>query len=297
MEYKIISDGSCDLSLEDAKKLDVEVVPFYVSFDGENYKKEIVEVGIREFYQIMMDNPKMFPKSSLPSIADYQAVFEKNVKEGQAIICICITTKFSGSFNAACNAKNIVLEDYPDAQITVIDSTLDTVLQGLYVREAARMKKDGVSYGDAIKHLERIKATGRILFTIGSIDYLKNGGRIGKVAGVAGSALGLKPIITLKDGEIFSSGIARSRNKSVQKVLDLIEKFFAEADGKADDYTICVGFGYDVEEAKIFRAKVLALLAPISSISDMALEQIGATIAVHTGPLPLGVGIIKKYDA
>ncbi len=296
MEYKIISDGSCDLNPEDAKEMGVHVVPFYVSFDGENYKKEMEDIAVRDFYQEMLDNPKVFPKSSLPSITDFEDVFRKYVEEGKAIICICITTKFSGSFNSATNAKNIILEEYPDAKIKVIDSNINTVLQGLFVKESVRMQQDGISYEDNIANLEKIKETGRILFTIGSIDYLKNGGRIGKVIGVAGSALGIRPIIILKEGEIFTGGIARSRNKSIQKVLDQIENHFAETGESPDDYAITVGYGYDYDEAVEFKGKVLELLGKISNVKDIKIEQIGATIGVHTGPHPIGVGLIKKYD-
>ncbi len=296
MEYKIISDGSCDINTEDAKNMGVHIVPFYVSFDGENYKKEIEEVGIRDFYQEMIDNPKVFPKSSLPSISDYEDVFRKYVEKDMPIICICITTKFSGSFNSAYNAKNIILEEYPNAKITVIDSNINTVLQGLYVKEAVRMQQDGVSYEDNITNLEKIKETGRILFTIGSIDYLKNGGRIGKVIGVAGSAFGIRPIIILKEGEIFTGGIARSRNKSIQKVLEQIEKHFADIGESPDDYSFAVGYGYDYDEAVEFKDKVIEVLSKISDVRDMKIEQIGATIGVHTGPHPLGIGLIKKYD-
>ncbi|SHK62780.1 EDD domain protein, DegV family [Hespellia stercorisuis DSM 15480] len=126
--YQIITDGSCDLGEEWAEKLGVEVVPFSVSLDGETYRKEIEEIGVREFYEFMVKNPKVFPKSSLPSVQDYIEVFTKYAKQGIPMICICITAKFSGSFNSAMNAKEIVLEECPGAQITVVDSMVNTVL-------------------------------------------------------------------------------------------------------------------------------------------------------------------------
>ena len=73
--FQIISDGSCDLPPELAEKKHIRVVPFYVSFDNKNYQKEIEEIGIREFYQKMVDNPGVYPKSSLPSIQDYYDAF------------------------------------------------------------------------------------------------------------------------------------------------------------------------------------------------------------------------------
>ena len=220
-KVQIISDGSLDLSQELTKEKDIEVVPFYVSFDSETYQKEMVEVGVREFYQEMVDHPTVFPKTSMPSVHDYYEVFEKYAKEQLPVICICITRKFSGSLQSATTAKDMILEEYPDAQITVIDSTVNTVLQGLYVLEACRLRDMGLEYQQIVDALLPIRETGRIFFTIGSIDYLKHGGRIGKLAGIAASALKIKPLITLKEGEIFNSGITRNRLKSMKKVVDM----------------------------------------------------------------------------
>lgn len=139
------------------------------------------------------------------------------------MICICITAKFSGSLQSATTAKDMILEEYPEAKIAVIDSTFDTVLQGLFVLEACRLRDLGLEYEQIIEALLSIRESGRIFFTIGSIDYLKHGGRIGKLAGIAASALKIKPLITLKEGEIFNSGITRSRQKSMQKVVEMTE--------------------------------------------------------------------------
>ena len=147
------------------------------------------------------------------------------VQEGKAIICICITTKFSGSMQSALNARMMILEQHPDAEITVIDATINTVLQGIYVLEAQKMKEAGVPYEQVVEELETIKSTGRIFFTVGNLEYLQHGGRIGKVASVAGSVLGIRPLITLKEGEIFASGIARGRNRSLDKGRGLLLQY------------------------------------------------------------------------
>ena len=295
MEYKIIADGACDLYGENADKIGVKIVPFYVSFDESTYKKEGEEVGIREFYKEMVDNSTVFPKTSMPSVQDYIDVFEPVIKAGKAVLCICITTKFSGSYNSAVNAKNMLMEDYPEAIIEVIDSTLNTVEEGIFVREAARMKADGVSFEENVKNLERIKSTGRIIF--GNMDYLIHGGRVGKVLGGAVNMLGIKPMILMKDGEIFSSGVARSRKKSIDKLLVQIKEHFVKNNLDANKYEIVVGYGYDYEEAVAFRDRVLESVKEYSDIKSIDIYQIGATVGVHTGPYPLGVGLLQKYDA
>lgn len=287
--YKIISDGSCDLG-DLAKAHDVDIVPFYVAFEGEDYKKEIEEVGIRDFYESMVQKAGVYPKSSLPSVEDYIKAFMPYVEKKQEILCICITTKFSGSYNSAINAKDIILDEHPDAVIEIIDAQVNTVLQGLLVLEAVKMRDAGWTLADTVKRVEEIKSTGRILFTVGSMDYLVHGGRAGKVAGAMVETLGIKPLIVLEDGEIHLGGIARGRKKSMAKVVSLIDKHFKTTGENPADYVFCVGFGYDKKEGENF----LDMVKEATGRKDIDLFQIGATIAVHTGPYPLGVGLIKK---
>ncbi|MGN1148847.1 MAG: DegV family protein [Lachnospiraceae bacterium] len=300
MNYQIITDGSCDLPSELVEEKKLLVVPFYVSFDDQNYKKEIVEIGIRDFYEEMVAHPDVYPKSSMPSVQDYADVFMPLAKEGIPIICICITTKFSGSMQSALGAKDMVLENYPHAKITVIDATVNTVLQGQFVLEAARMQAAGWDYDAVVERLEAIKSTGRIFFTVGNMEYLKHGGRIGKLSGLAGSILGIKPLITLKEGEIFPSGITRSRKKSMEKVVELLLEYLKETGKDIHSYSLAIGFGYDKKEAEDFRAYSLSTInekikgtSPLTA-EDMPIYQIGATISVHTGPYPLGFGIIER---
>ena len=300
MQYQIISDSSCDLPTAVVNEKNLLVVPFYVSFDSEHYMKEMEEIGIRDFYEQMVANPKVFPKTSLPSAQDYADAFEPFVQAGKPIICICISTKFSGSMQSALSAKDILTESYPDAKITVIDATVNTVLQGQYVLEAVRMQEAGWEYDAVVKRLEEIKSTGRIFFTVGDLEYLKHGGRIGKLAGVAASALGIKPMITLKEGEIFSSGLARSRKKSLDKIIDMFLDYLKETGKNIENYSLSLGFGYDKEEAKAFRTHFVSMVnEKLKSATPLAdellhLRHIGAAISVHTGPYALGLGVIER---
>lgn len=296
MSYQIITDSSCDIPSEVVKEKNIYVVPFYVSFDNNNYYKELEEIEVRDFYQKMVDNPDVFPKTSLPSVEDYIEAFTPFVKNGTGIICICISTKFSGSYNSAMSAKDVLLEEYPDAKITVIDATVNTVLQGILVLEAARMKENGLSYEEVVDNIERIKPTGRIIFTVGSMDYLIHGGRVGKVMKVAVNALKIRPMIILKEGEIFPFGVARSRKKSIQKIIEKTKSHFDETGESPDDYEIVIGYGYDYDEAIEFRKELLDSLSQYLSKKDIDIFQIGAMIGVHTGPYPLGIGLIRKFD-
>lgn len=293
--FRIISDGSCDLPVAFAEEKNVSIVPFYVSFDDEHYERENIEIQIRDFYQQMVDRKGVYPKSSMPATQDYVDAFLPWVEKKVPVVCICITTKFSGSMQSALNAKNIILEDHPDARIEVIDSTINTVLQGLYVQEAIRLRDAGYGFEDAVKRLEEIKSTGRIFFTVGDMEYLQHGGRIGKVASVAGSVLGIRPIITLKQGEIFPSGIGRGRKRTFEKALELLLNYLTENQYTPENVSICLGYGYDIEEGTDCARIALEELHKRGLMFEtVPTYQIGATIGVHTGPYPLGFGVIEK---
>lgn len=297
MEYQVISDSSCDLEADLKEKYNIEVVPFFVSFEEGKYYKEIEEIAIRDVYNKMVANPKRYPKTSLPSVQNYVDSFLPHVKAGRAVICICITTSLSGSYNSAVNAREIICEDYPDAKIAVINSYGATVYQRLYAIEAAKMQQQGYSYEETVEVLQgQMRDTARIFFTVGDLDYLQHGGRIGKLAGIAGSVLNLKPLITLEGGSIDSSGLARSRKKSMAKTIELLKSYFKENGENPVDYEYAVGYGYDMQEGIQYKEQVDAVLKEMGVEKGADLVQIGATICVHTGPYAIGVGLVKRFE-
>ena len=293
MNFKVMSDGACDLSKELLEKYDIDTVPFYVSTDGENYKKEGKELEVHEFYQFMVDNPTIFPKTSMPTTVDFTDAFEEYAKNDIPLIFVTITEKFSGSYNNACLARNDVLERYPNAKIAIINSLTDTCIQGLYVIEIAKMQQAGMSFEDAVKKAEELRETSRIFFTVDGLDYLYHGGRIGKLTSIIGKTLKLKPLIVLREGEIQPLGIALSRKLAVVKCVNFAKKFLENNGFDYHDYVFVVGHGYDKAEGEVLVEKVRQTFAG----ADVSLSQIGATIGVHTGPYPLGIGLVKKYDA
>ena len=248
--FDIITDSACDLTLDTAKQLQIEVVPFYVSLDGEHYRKEGKEIAVRDFYQFMVDNPSAYPKTSLASIEDFEQAFRAHAAAGRDVLCLVFTSKMSGCVGSARNARDLVLEDFPDARIEVIDSAAATVTESTMVENAVAMRDAGCTLDETVTWLEAEKATNQIFFTVGNLDYLIKGGRIGKVTGRAANMLGIKPMILFKDGEIFSGGVARGRQKSFEKALEQLMNYLDAHGGTPDDYRITVGYGYDEEEGK-----------------------------------------------
>lgn len=289
--YKIISDSACDLSKNYIKEHDIAIVPLSVSFDGENYYKDGIDITRNECYEKMVSDPNLYPKTSLPSVDDYYTTFKEFTDKDIPVVCFTITLIFSGSYNSAMNAKELIEEENPDAKIMVIDSKQNTVTQALIIDQMVRMRDAGIPFEESLKKLELLMASARIFFTVGSLDYLQMGGRIGKVA-TAASKIDVKPVIIMKDGDISLGGIGRNRNKLKKKVLSVAEKYLTE-NGK-ENFIVSVGYGYDKAEGVSFMNEVEETLGvKLNSETNVA---IGIVSAVHTGPYPIGLGVIRKYE-
>ena len=294
MDFRVMSDSSCDISLEQEKAYDIRLVSYYVSFDGKTYLKDREEITAEEFYQKMADNPGVYPKTSMPTQVDFYEAFLPAAQNGENIIYLNLTSKFSSSFQSANLAAEALMEEYPGCKIAVIDSFSATVQEGLLVTEAAKMAEAGLSFKEAVRKLEELKQTSRIFFTTGDLSYLQKGGRIGKVLTQAASVLKIKPIIHLYEGELQAAGIVRARKKSIRKFMDDAKAFFA--DKNINNYRICTGMGHDKTEYEAFHAEVVKELQEMGFTGEVESYQIGCTIGVHTGPTPIGIACIRKYN-
>ncbi len=295
MKFEIICDGAADLDEIYTQNEHITVVPFYVTFDGETYLREREDISIAEFYEQMITHADCFPKTSMPSVQDYMDAFIPFAQKNIPVLCICLTKKFSGAMQAAMNAKMAVEEEYKDAQIYVMDSELATDLEGLFVQEAVRLRNRDLELQEAISHLEEIKSTGHIFFTTDDLKYLEHGGRIGKATSVAGSVLHIKPILHFFNGELQPAEICRGRKKSLQKVIEKFISYLKEQKINLKDYLFATGIGAEIPEYEWFQEMLIKRLNEEGfEIGSWQKMQIGSTIGVHTGPYPVGLGILKK---
>lgn len=293
--FQIVTDSSWDLQ-NGAEELNVKVIPFSMTLDGgKTYLKEDVELPVRDLYEFMVKNPSYFPKTAQPSLEDYFLVFEEIAKSGKDILCFTLSSKLTGSINSALLAKGMIEEQYPDTKVEVVDTTLATVLQGLGIREIARYRDRGATLEEAVSRAKEIFKTGRIFFTVENLDYLIAGGRVGKAKGAAANALNIRPLILLKEGELFNNGVAHGRKKSVTKIINQMVDYISENKIDVNKYTFVVGYGYDIGEGQKLLERVKTTIdetfAPNIEISA---EQIGGLIGIYTGPYPIGIGMIER---
>jgi DegV family protein with EDD domain len=195
MTVKIVTDTLSDITGDLTAELGVTVVPLYVRF-GETMFRDRVEISTDEFYRRLISEGA-FPSTTQPSPNDFLEVYKKLSKETDEILVIVVSSKLSGTYQSATQAllKN-------DCRIEVIDSLSVAMGEGLLVINAVNAVKQGAGL-DEVAALTR-KAVGRIhlIAYFDTLKYLARGGRIGRAQGLLGSMLSVKPLLTMREGEM-----------------------------------------------------------------------------------------------
>lgn len=285
----LLTDTASDLPESIIKEFNITRIPFYVSFNQEDYLKEITEISIQDFYKKMRED-KVFPKTSLPSINDYLEVFTPLIAAGKSIICVCLSGHFSGSYSSAVNAKELILENYPNAQIAIINSLNATGGQGLLVTEIGRMISDGLSFDQILSLTDRLIEKARIFFFVDTLDYLEHGGRIGKASAFVGTMLNVKPILFLEKGLLYPLTKVRGKKKAMAKIIEATKEYVGD---HPENYNYIVGHADNIQDAEIILSQAKEA---ISSYIPEEFFFIGVTIGVNTGPDTCGICVIPKYE-
>ena len=296
--FHIFSDSCCDLPKEYCQEHEIGVIPLYVAFSDGEYKRDFYDFTYHEFYQKMKAHPGDFPKTSLPGIEDYAQVFRPLAEAGQAILCLCMASAMSGSFNSARLAAEEIRQEFPEAAIEVVDTKALTFFQGLLVREAVGLRDAGKSLEETVNILEKSKGEGGAFFTIGDLSYLNKGGRIGGLVKLAAVGLGLKPVILFRNGAISLSAITRKRKKSLTELARQAAAYLRKSASRLEDYWVQVGYGLsraDGEELLAFFQEALRAVG-FSPEPAPELSQIGTLVGAHNGPDLMGIAFLRRWS-
>jgi len=288
--FQLISDGGCDFTKEEALKYNVDIVPFYVTFDQNTFLKEGVDISKEEYFKRLLADKNLYPKTAQPSPQDYIDAYTPYLKAGKNIISITISSKLSGTYNSATLAADTLKDEYPDRTIIVIDSLNVAVGQGLLLREIIKMRDKGYSVTETAKIAEDIKKTIRIYFTLDSLEYLRRGGRVGPTTALVGGILGLRPILQVVDGAVDQLDSVRGKKKVSQLIVEGVTAAL-----KDDIENICVSVAHilNQEDAATLKASLETSLG--TKITNPVVE-IGATVGTHAGPGALAIAYCKKYE-
>jgi DegV family protein with EDD domain len=278
MTIKIVTDSSADLPAQIAEELGITVVPLYVRF-GEEVYRERVEISEDEFYRRLLHDPT-HPSTIQPSPQDFADVYQNLSQEADGIISIHISDKLSGTCNSARQGKKMVENKCP---IEVIDSQTITMGLGLICIAAANSAKNGAELVQIREEVNQMLPNVRLLGLFDTLKYLLLGGRIGKAKALVGSILNVKPMLTLKDGEVVPAGQVRTRSKGVEKLIDLVKN-------AVDPQGVAIAYNTTPEEANTLAER----LDPIFSKEKIIITRLGTTLGVHGGPGFLALALLEK---
>jgi len=289
--YKIISDGGCDFTKQEAQTHNVGIVPFYITFDGETFLKEGTDITTDDYFARLKADKTLHPKTSQPNPQDYIDMYTPYLKAGLDILSLTISSKLSGSYSSATLAADMLREDYPNRTITIVDSQSVAIGQGLILHEVIKMRNAGYSLAKTVTTAKKVIASTHVYFTLDSLEYLKRGGRVGPTTALVGGILGLRPILQVEDGQV--SQLDNVRGKA--RALKLMEEAMVDAlMGETENLSLSVGHILSESEAKTFKANTEAALG---IKIEGGVIKVGATIGTHAGPGALAFAYTRKYNA
>ena len=213
----IVTDSIACLTRELVEQYGIGIIPLNFYFRGKVYR-DWVDITPSEAYELFLEDPDSF-KSSATSPGVCLDAYREASKEAASILCITLSTKISGVYNAAVEAKEIAESELPQTTVEVLDSETVTAAEGFVVLAAAKAAVEGKSLAEIAKVAEEMKDRVSFLAFLDTVRHVYRTGRIPKVVSQAGSILNIKPILTTSSGVLRAVGVARSRERGIEGLL------------------------------------------------------------------------------
>ena len=286
MTIKLFADSASDLPLSFFQENDVELFPLQVHIDDHDYQ-DLITIQPEMVYQEIQSGK--LPKTSQASPQKFEEVFTELAKSGESGLYIAFSSELSGTYQTAVMIYNQVLEEYPNLDLTIIDSKCASLGYGLTVLAAAEQIKNGDSKEDIIRdahfrceHMEH-------LFTVEDLDFLARGGRLSKASAFLGGLLNIKPLLHVENGKLVPIEKIRGKKKLFKRILDLME----ERGVDLGEQTIGISHGNDEQTALEFKK----LVEERFGTKKFYINIIGSVIASHAGPGTLAIFFMNKNQA
>ena len=213
---KIITDTTACLPQTVQDEFEIPVIPQLIHFGEESFT-EGADFDTFSFLEKLRSS-KELPKTSAPPPEMFSSIFAAHQDPTEPIFCIHPSSDLSGNVRSAETAKI----NFPDLDISVIDTRLMASLQGTIVHQAALWNKSGVPAAELHQRIIDLSGRGKIYFLVATLDYLARGGRIGSASALLGNALKVKPILTLTDGKVEPHSKERTFKKAIEKIKSLV---------------------------------------------------------------------------
>lgn len=285
MAIKILSDSACDLSKELIEEYNIDILPIILN-KGDNEYLDKVTITPEKVYEDMR-NGEMYKTAQIPPNM-FNEKFLEYAKNGDSVIYIAFSSGLSGTYQTSLFVRESILEEYPDFDLSIVDTKAASGGFGLIVLQAAKLAKEGKDKEEILKAVEFYKENMEYIFTVDDIEYLFRGGRVSRVQAFVGGLLNIKPILNVEDGKLVPIEKVRGRQKVFKAMLDMMEERAKNADLK--EQLICITHGDDLEGA----LKLKELIQEKFGAESFIINIIGAAVGAHSGPGTIALFFMKK---
>jgi DegV family protein with EDD domain len=277
---KIVTDSAADLPVEEAKLLDVTVAPLYIQFpEGE---VNSLEISPDDFYDRLEGMVPKIPTTAQPSAGVFKQIYDRLSDVGEEIISIHISSGLSGTIQSA----RVGASHLSQSVIEIVDSMTLSGGERFQVLAAAIAAKSGHNKEFILKRLEKIREATEVVYTLETLEYLRHGGRIGRVQALAGALLHLKPIIRVdrSDGKYSTVG----KQRTIRASLESIVKHLSSMYPSNVPLWASVLHGRFEDQANQLAEMVQSSL----NVKKLEILRISPVLGVHTGPGIVGVAVV-----
>lgn len=276
-KIKIITDSTLDIPVELIKKNDIEVMPLLINF-GEDSYLDGVEITPAEMIE-RINRENVLPTTAQITPTRFEEVFKKYLDQGYKIVTLLLSSEMSGTYQSACIAKDMLETE----DIVVIDSRNVTSGLGLLVLKACILRDNGASIEEIEEEILKTRDKVKSTLNFESLDNLVRGGRLPRVAGAIGTALGLRLILEVKDGKMAVKDKVRGSKKALKKLI-------------SDFESVDIDFNEPIVLLDLLNEDVYFELKKYFEEKDIEYidAKVGCTVGIHSGVKPCGLFFIVK---
>ncbi|MEA2069723.1 MAG: DegV family protein [Asgard group archaeon] len=281
-KVKIIADSTCDLPENLIKKHNIGIIPLNIIFEDE-VRQQYINITNEEFYERLEAGEEI--STGVPSPKVIKEIIEAGLEESEEVLIITLSSKLSGMFQTT----SLVVRQFFDEKVTVVDSLCGTIETGLVVLEAARKASAGKSIEEILTYLdETLIPHSHLISYAETLKYLRRSGRISRLTHLMGTVLRIKPIFHIEEGEIVSSG----KVMLWQDIIAAIKKLMAKMAGNQIVETMFIAHSGNPEKCQELIDYMKSLP---NAPKEVLMAEVGPVVGVHVGPNTFGFVWIGNY--
>ena len=276
----IVTDSTAYIPAEYCKQYNITAVPLIIVWDQETFE-DGVTLQPQAFYE-RLSTSKTMPTTSQASMVSMQTAFAGLIEQGYEVLGIFISSKLSGTYQSGINGREAL--GTGKEKVHIFDSETTCMAMGLQVLAVARAAAEGASLAECERLAEQARKSSGLYFKVDTLEFLHRGGRIGGAQRFLGTALNIKPIMTVRNGKVEAVERIRTKGKAIERLVELVSE---ECKGKSPIRLSAI-HANGMEEAK----NLLEKLSGEVQAAELMVSNISPVVGTHTGPGSVGMAYL-----